>query len=210
MSFSFSELATRRPYAFHVCGTVNFCSIQQSRMLRSARALLTGTGHQQLLIGRRLKTERVSAFGVDIEVRDHRPLIESSLSFPAGYGIDHFVAELNSRVFLWAGTEGGPVRSGKNHIARYAAEGDVRLLRVPTEPLFRLSASPTTKVTFCNSGAARHNNGLPAKRGPKTFVDLLEAERSALEVVELTFMDEVALPEGTMYASGLQSEWRPL
>ena len=210
MSFSFSELAACRPFAFHVCGLVNFHSIQRSRRLRSARALLTGTPCEHLLAGRRLKTERVSAFGVDVEVRDHRPLIAGSLSFPDGYGIDQFVAELNSRVFLWAGTDAGPVRSGRNHIARYSAEGEVRLLRVPTDALLRANVGPMTSVTFCNSGAARHNKGLPAQRGPGTFVDPREANRPASEVVELTFVDEVVLPPGTVYASSLNGDWATL
>jgi len=210
MPFALEELTARRPYAFHVCGTVNFQSIRSSRTLRSAKTLLTGTPHQHLLLGRRTKTERTSISGVDIEVRDHRPLIERSLSFPPNYGLNDFIDELNSRVFLWAGTETGPVRSGTNHIARYSAAGPVFLLRVPTEALLRANPVPILEVTFCNSGSARHNKGMPAKRGPETFVNPASARRPAADVVELTFTGEIVLPMETMYAPSLQNEWLPL
>jgi hypothetical protein len=210
MPFTSAELATRRPYAFHVCGGVNFQSIRSSRTLRSANALLAGTPHEHLLSGRRPKTERVSVAGIEIEVRDHRPLVEASLAFPANYGLRDFIAELNSRVFLWAGTEAGPVRSGRNHIARYCAEGTVYLLRVPTEALLNANPASMLEITFCNSGSARHNNGLRANRGPDTFVSPAAAQRPTSAVVELTFKREVVLPEQTMYAPNLQSQWLPL
>jgi hypothetical protein len=210
MPFTLGELVVLRPFAYHVCGSVNFASIKASRSLRSARSLLSGTEYEQHLRGRRSKAVRVAIDGRDVEIRDHRPLAPGSLSLPEHYTIDDFVDELNARVFLWAGTATRPVDSGRNHIARYASEGNVFILRVPLAALLRDNATQELQVTFCNSGAARHHDGLPARRGPDTFVSPSLAARRRAEVVELTFRGDVTLPPETLYADSLAGPWLSL
>lgn len=210
MPLTSESLCALRPFAYHTCSAINFRSIRASGSLKSARNLLSGTAHEQLLLGRRLETTRVAISGEYIEVRDHRPLVPGSLALPAGYSINDFVDELNSRVFLWAGTELGPVRSGRNHIARYAAEGKIYVLRVPLTRLLQANPSRSMEVTFCNSGAARHNQGQPAERSSVTFVPLSAALKGPAEVVELTFRNQVALPIETTYSENYAGQWERL
>ncbi len=211
LSFTLEEFSELRPYAYHVCGADNFGSIRESRTLKSARTLLAGTEHEHLLRQRRARSARVRIGGRCVEIRDHRPLAPGSLDLPDGYSIEDFVDELNSRVFLWAGTDSRPASgSGRNHFARYSGEGEVYVLRVPVGSLLRANPDREPQVTFCNSGSARHQQGRPVRRGPNTFVSPSTASRRAAKVVELTFRDQVALPTSTRYAGGLEGPWVPL
>ncbi len=210
MPFTSSSLCALRPFAYHVCSAVNFNSICISRTLKSASTLLAGTPHAHLLRGRRQHTSQVVIDGQRIEVRDHRPLAPGSLALPVGYSIDDFVDELNSRVFLWAGTASGPVRSGRNHIARYAAAGKVYVLRVPLVGLLQANPSASMEVTFCNSGAARHHQGRPAQRSSETFIPLSGTLKGPTEVVELTFHHQATLPSETVYSEGSVGQWQRL
>lgn len=202
-------LAAARPYAYHVCGSVNFESIRASRALMSAKVLLSGTPHENLLSDRRKEPVQVSVNGQTIEIRDHRPLVLGSLNLPLGYALDEFIAELNSRVFLWAGTLKHPVPSGRNHIRRYSSLGPVYILRVPLRDLMAANPESMLQVTFCNSGAARHNRGRPARRGPGTFVSLTAATRPIAGVVEITYRGQAKLPDTTAYAANLTGPWFP-
>ena len=207
MAFLLEDLVAVRPYGFHVCSEVNFASIRSSGVLRSAHALLSGTVYEKYLQGRRRDRISVKIGDQEIELRDHRPLAPGSLALPAGYTLEAFIAKLNARVFLWAGTASKPVRSGLHHIARYASEGKVYLLRVPVSALIRANPDVDLEVTFCNSGSARHHGGQPAFRSPETFMPLAKASRRPAEVVELTFMDKVILPEETVYSEMLEGPW---
>ena len=132
------------------------------------------------------------------------------LALPANNSVEDFVDELNSRVFLWAGTASHPIESGRNHFARYSSEGKVFILRVPLAALLRDNAEQELQVTFCNSGAARHHHGQPAQRGSDTFVSPSLASRRPAEVVELTFRGDVTLPSETLYADSLAGAWLSL
>ena len=210
MPLTLNDLSLLRPFVFHVCGIVNFTSIQASRSLKSVAQLLEGTPQEHLLHGRRSASSVVWVEGRRIEVRDHRPLALGSLKLPDGYSVQDFINELNSRVFFWVGTEAGPVPSGRRHIGRYSSEGEVRVLRIPLPGLLEHNSARTAEVTFCNSGSARHNGGLPAYRSPATFQRPKEAERSAAAVVELTYRTEANLPSATLYASNLAGPWAAL
>ena len=207
MPFTLEKFCTLRSCAYHVCGAVNFTSIRSSRFLLSASTLLSGTAYEHLLRARRSSSLVVPVNGRSVEIRDHRPLVPRSLSLPDGYTVEDFVGELNARVFFWVGTESGPVRSGKNHIARYASEGAVYILRVPLANLLRANPTEALQVTFCNSGSARHNQGLPAFRSPATFQAPAEASRSAAEVIELTYRAQAILPPETCYSTSLSGPW---
>lgn len=205
-----AAFADSRRYAFHVCGAVNFDAIRRSRTLRSAASILTGTEHAYLLRGRRDQTLNIALNGTLVQVRDHKPLIPANVELVDGCSLDDFIQELNSRVFLWAGTEAGPCASGRNHIRKYQAEGSVFILRTPTRKLFDLNGIESLEITFCNSGSARQNQGQRAKRGRSTFIRLDSATRQPGETVEVTFRKLAHLPLETEYAEDLSGPWLPL
>jgi hypothetical protein len=210
MPITIAELNAMRPVAYHVCGAVNFDSIKNTHLLKSAQALLENTEYEALLTGRRSQTSRVSVGGQLIEIRDHRPLALGSLSLPAGYTANQFIAEFNSRVFLWAGTSKGPVESGRNHIGRYTEEGEVFILKVPLLKLIDENSPDEIEVTFCNSGAARHHKGKPAQRSPATFSSLKAASRRAAEDREITFRTQAKWPPDSEYSKSISGPWHKL
>lgn len=205
-----SAFVTSRNYAFHVCGAVNFDAIRTTRMLLSAKNILSNSGYGHLLQGRRDRTVEVRTDGGTVQVRDHKPLIQANLELIDGYLFDDFIRELNSRVFLWAGTAAGPCRSGKNHIGKYASEGAVFILRVPMRSLLELNGFENFEITFCNSGSARQIQGKKVKRGRSTFMKLATSNRLPGEVVEITFAGSALLPIETEYARELSGPWLPL
>lgn len=168
------------------------------------------TAAQHFLLGKRRETVDVEVDGRVVQIRDHKPLIAANLELLDGCTFDDFVNELNSKVFLWAGTEQGPCTSGKNHIRKYQAEGSVVILRVPTQMLLAENGLDRFKVTYCNSGSARQNKGQKAKRGKSTFLSLSEAARPPGDLVELTYHRFAKLPSGTQHASSLSGPWSTL
>jgi hypothetical protein len=199
-----------RRCAFHICGAVNFKAIRKSRTLLSAERILSGSGYDHLLQGKRDRTVEVRTDGGTVQVRDHKPLIQANIELVDGYSFDDLIQELNSRVFLWAGTEAGPCDSGRNHIGKYASEGDVFILRTPTRELIELNELQNLEITFCNSGSARQNQGNKAKRGRSTFMKLAAASRPPGKIVEIAFQGLAKLPAETKYAKVLSGPWLPL
>ena len=210
MPVALATFTNSRRYAYHVCGEVNFDSIRSSRTLQSAESILSGTEHESLLRGKREQTQSVTINGALVQIRDHKPLISANIEFDSSYSLSEFLRELNSRVFMWAGTEVGPCKSGRNHIQKYKDEGSVFILRVPTRKLIELNGTENLEITFCNSGSARMNNGQRAKRGRHTFIRLGQAARQPGDIVEITFLGSAQLPVETEYARELSGPWFPL
>ena len=179
-------------------------------MLRSASEILKNTEAQHLLSGKRPSTLNVYINGQLVQIRDHKPLIEANIELMDGCSLDEFITELNSRVFLWAGTDRGPCSSGRNHISNYQDEGEVVIIKVPTLELLEENGAAQFQLTFCNSGSARQNNGQKARRGKATFHSLNSATRRPGEVVEFTFLSQAKLPSGATYAKSLAGPWSPL
>ena len=209
MPITLATFTNSRRYAYHVCGEVNFHLIRISGTLRSAESILGGTEHESLLRGKREQTKSVSVNGALVQIRDHKPLISANIEFNEPYSLNDFVQELNSRVFMWAGTEVGPCKSGRNHIQKYKDEGSVFILRAPTYKLVECNETENLEITFCNSGSARQNNGQRAKRGRHTFMRLAQATRQPGEIVEITFLGVAMLPLETEYARELSGPWFP-
>ncbi|MBX9899879.1 MAG: hypothetical protein K2Y28_03760 [Burkholderiaceae bacterium] len=210
MPITSTAFVASRNYVYHVCGAVNFKAIQTTRTLQSAERILSISGHDHLLQGKRDRTVEVRTDDGTVQVRDHKPLIQANMELIDGYSFDDFLRELNSRVFLWAGTEAGPCKSGKNHIAKYASEGAVFILRVPTRSLLEINGFENLDITFCNSGSARQIQGKKVKRGRSTFMKLATSNRPPGEVVEVTFEGSALLPIETEYAKELSGPWLPL
>jgi hypothetical protein len=204
------RLLQLRPLAYHTCSELNFVSIRRVRALRSAAKLLKGTPHESLLGVQRRESRIVSVPWGQVEVRDNRPLRIGSLSLEAGCTLEDFLLLLNGRVFLWPGDSSGPCKPGPSHFARYQGQGPVHLLRVPLSDLVAENSGRELEVTFCNSGSARHQGGMPVVRGPSTFVPVGRIDRPPSKVKELCFVGAAALPHSTEWATCLSGPWHPL
>jgi hypothetical protein len=207
------ELVELRPWAYHSTTPTNFAAIRIWHRLRSAADLLEGTEHEHLLVERRTETAQVTIDGVRIEIRDQKPLHAGHIVFDPGFTFGEFLAELNDRTFMWAGTAKGPVDRGDSHYARYAASGKVMTIRCRLNRLMELNQNEALYVTKCNSGAPRSHprKGL-AERGPSTFCLLNEAEFGAKDVKEMSYRRITLLPDDTEWTDrlGPAAQWQLL
>ena len=192
MGFSYENLIRSRPFAFHNSCRENFEAIRRRGMLLSTARMLKGTPHEDLLKYRRKSSALIELGEEKIVIRDHKPLRPGSVEFLGGWQLSDMIAELNSRVFLWPGTDGGPIRRGRSHFNRYAAKGSVFTIRMSTRSLLAANRDRKLWVTRCNSGSARHHQGKPVQRGPQTFKFPETATFSPAKVIELSYIDSTA------------------
>jgi hypothetical protein len=143
-----------------------------------------------------------------VVIRDNRPLRPASIQLLGGWSLSDLLQELNSRVFLWPGTEMGPIRRGRSHFERYAAEGSVFSIRVPTLSLVAANHNRDIWVTRCNSGSARHHGGQPVPRGPSTFQVPENAPFRPSQVIEISYVGEARLPPDAQWSESLAGPWR--
>ena len=207
MGFTIEELAKLRPFAYHSSGEENFDAIIRHRRLRSASAILNGAGHDDLLSNRRPSSVTLEVNGETVVIRDNRPLRPASVKLLGGWSLSDWFRELNSRVFLWPGTEEGPIDRGRSHFERYASEGAVFTIRVPTLSLVAANPGRDLWVTRCNSGSARHHGGKPVPRGPSTFQPTHAAGFRPSQVVELSYIAEAKLPPDAQWSKLLSGPW---
>jgi hypothetical protein len=210
LGFSLEQLADLRPFAYHTSGQENFEAIRRHRRLRSARSILEGTEHEHLLVERRKHSVALEVRGESVLIRDNRPLAVGSLDLQGGWSLSDWLGEINSRVFLWPGSENGPIQRGRAHFGRYASEGPVFVIKVPTPSLFAANQDRELWVTRCNSGSARHIGGKPVPRGPSTFQLPTEASFRASEVIELSYRIEASLPHDALWSTSLAGRWSTL
>jgi hypothetical protein len=145
-----------------------------------------------------------------VEVRDNLPFRPGSAKFDGDMTLSGFMEELNSRVFLWPGSADGPIATGRKHLQHYSELGGVRILRFSLQELIRANPDRTLEVTFCNSGSARHQKGLPVSRGRHTFQSVPPLAGAPSDVKEITFIGHASLPTSTVWAESLAGPWRPL
>ena len=210
LGFTIDDLARLRPFAYHSSGRENFSAIQRRGRLRSAKSILAGFGHEELLTTRRPLSVTLELDGETVVIRDNRPLAPGSLQLLAGWSLSDWLMELNSRVFLWPGNEEGPIGRGRSHFQRYESEGEVFTIRVPTISLVRANRERQLWVTRCNSGSARHHGGKPVPRGPSTFQLPEEAEFRPSQVIELSYVAEATLPPDTEWSQAFSEPWNTL
>lgn len=144
-----------------------------------------------------------------VQLRDQDPLHAGKISFRDGWTLDDLVRHLDDHVFFWPGWDHGPVLSGRNHFARYAAEQPV-VLRVATAEL--VGANPGNNPLFCryNSGAPRCTQGYGSPRGKGIFLRADDFPLSPSNVVEVTFRSSVVLPISMQKSGSLSGPWEPL
>jgi hypothetical protein len=198
-----------RPYLYHLTDRSNLDRIRKEKALCCTRELMSRAGRMDLLRTRRKEHERIEIDGSVVTLRDQKPLLSGAIELTGGFTFEKFVKSLNSRIFFWPGDDGGPVRSGQRHFARYASENPA-MLRCRFQSL--ISANPSAEPLFCpyNSGAPRAVNGRKSPRGPDTFLRDYEFPKMVSRVVEVTFAGTVALPSDSEYRSGLHERWNAL
>lgn len=137
------------------------------------------------------------------------PLYEGSIEFQGGWTLGDFVRELNRRVFFWSGWERGLVESGKNHFGRYQQEGPT-VIRVRFDTLRGRNAELTPYFCKYNSGGPRCYRGKGSPRGPDTFSSAEHCQSKRSDVVEVTFLEPVALPTNVEVSDHIAGPWEPL
>ena len=210
MGFSIQILAKLRPFAFHSSGQENFDAIRRHGKLRSTATILEGTDHGRLITNRRKSSVTLEVDGETVVIRDNRPLRPGSVRLQGGWALSDLLLELNSRVFLWPGREQGPIDRGRSHFERYATEGAVFAIKVPTLSLVAANHDRELWVTRCNSGSARHHGGQPVPRGPATFQLTSEAPFRASQVIEFSYLGEAELPPDAQWSTSLDGPWNAL
>ena len=194
---------------YHLTARQNVEHIRALRRLMSTEMLSGAAGQEVDLEARRDNTLPVSVSSSDVFIRDQAPLHVGNIEFEDGWELNDFVKHLNRRVFFWSGWERGPVRHGANHLERYKAESPA-IIRVPFDSL--RGHNPGRTPLFCkfNSGAPRRYQGRPSPRGPRTFLPAHDCPYTPGSVVEVTFLEHVALPPDTEVSNRLNGVWGPL
>jgi hypothetical protein len=103
----------------------------------------------------------------------------------------------------------GPNDYGRRHFSRYEAERP-RVLRVPFVAVVAMNPDSSPFVCRFNSGSPRCSGGRKSPRGPRTFIATTDFGRAPSDVVELTFLDGVALPPETETAATYDGPWSPI
>jgi hypothetical protein len=198
-----------RPYLYHLTNVDNLRSIRRDRTLYPAGQLFARAGQQELLRQHRPEAVIISVDGESIHVRDQAPLKQSNLTLSENWTLQDVVELLNGRVFFWPGRERGPILSGVRHYERYAGD-PIGILRAPSIAL--ISANAASEPQFCkwNSGAPRWSQGRRPVRDRDTFLGSTSAPYAATNVIELTYVSPVLLPEGTVVGPTPLGPWRPL
>ncbi len=126
-----------------------------------------------------------------------------------GWAFADLIAHLNRRVFFWPGDGTGPITAGQNHFQRYRTESPV-IVRCRFDSLRRVNAGNAPQFCRFNSGAPRQNAGEPIPRGPDSFLPAGRFTHGRSNVVEVTFLDRVRLPDDSEVARRFDGPWESL
>lgn len=207
-----SDFVRLRPYAFHTTAAANHPRLLASQTVESARTMFARAG---LADDPRLRMRRAEHTSVDVGVhrvlvRDQRPIAPGAIAFDDGWDLARFVEHLNGFAFFWPGARERPIKYGRNHFARYEAEGEeLVVLRVATQDLFDANADRPPSFSRCNSGSARMQGGKRVPRGGTTFVSASEFPTPA-DVKELVFPGHATLPPSTEWSRSFDGPWTSL
>lgn len=209
MPFGLDKYSKVRPMLYHLTARQNLERIRSLRRLESTELLSRGADQDTDLRARRTETISVAVDSRQLFLRDQAPLHAGNIEFEDGWGLEDLVEDLNRRVFFWSGWERGPIPHGENHFERYKSESPV-ILRTRFDSLCK--HNPKNTPLFCkfNSGAPRRYQGRGSPRGPRTFLPAHACPYTAGCVVEVTFLEAVALPPDTEVSNCPNGGWRPL
>jgi hypothetical protein len=126
-----------------------------------------------------------------------------------GGSFQDFMVALSKRVFFWPGDQDAPNAYGQNFIGKYSGSGwHSIVLRVAFSALLQVNPGVTPYFCKFNSGAPRMWNGRKSPRGRDTFETAQEWSRPPSDVVEVSFMYKVILPDCTEVKES--GAWRQL
>lgn len=204
MAFSLEDYCKLRPFSYHLTASSNAGEILRLKQLVSAEQIFTQANSMEFISEKRKTSSSVLRDGVNITVRDQAPLHSGNMSLPTGYTFADFVKYLNKHVYFWPGDEFSPIGYGLRHFSRYQDEAPT-IFRICTTELFKNNPAPL--FSKCNSGSPRWSRGKIAPRGPDTFTSGLNSNFPKGKVVELVFVDEVALGNNFQYKSLGSKTW---
>jgi len=207
MSLNLVKFRRTRPYLYHLTANGNLPMIRSERVLLSAARLLSGS--PELLLQKRTGCLVIQRDGAVVRIRDQAPLHKGNIRFEDGWNFERFLCCLNERVFFWPGDGNGPISYGMRHYRRYKEENPV-ILRVPFNEL--VAENSVCPPQFCryNSGSPRCSGGIGSLRGPRTFLHAEDAGFSPGSVVEVAFLNQVALPSSVQQSPSPNGPWTPL
>ena len=196
-----------RPYLYHLTDRHNVRRIVESKKLESAIGLMKSGKCIAMSRKRREESIRVTVGETQVMIRDQKPLYLGNIALASDWTFEDVLVALNERVFFWPGCSDGPIPSGVRHFDRYRHEDPV-LLRIRTEELLLLNNGKDPLFCRYNSGAPRCSGGVGSPRGPDTFVRCDVATFTASQVVEVTFVDSVRLPDRIERADSVRGPWK--
>lgn len=206
MAFSLLRFGQVRPWLYHLTSSVNLPRIRSIHRLESAERLLSKAGLPGLLGEHRPAHRILTVDGEPIRLRDQAPLFPGNIEYEDGWDFAAVVAHLNRRAFFWPGGGSGPIDYGIRHFERYKSEQPA-VIRVPTASLLRENRGNPPIFSRFNSGSPRCSGGRKSPRGSRTFLEARQCDFTASEVVEVTFLDEVVLPDDTEFRRGHPTNW---
>jgi hypothetical protein len=209
MPFTLNTFCALRPYLYHLTAAANLPRLLRLRRLQSTADLAREAGRDDLLAVRRREHTPLLVGRETVWLRDQAPLHRGNMALEPGWSFERFVAHLNERVFFWPGGATGPISYGKRHYGRYAAEQPV-IVRLAVASL--VSANPDIALEFsrCNSGSPRYNRGNAGPRGGATFMACSVVQFDPAQVVEVTALGSVFLPDDAKWATSLGGPWTTL
>jgi hypothetical protein len=204
------EFYSRNEYLYHLTSRDNLKSILDGGELYSTkeilrRSSLTNAEKQQILSERRPIHTYVNLNGVEVMIRDQRPISTRALSktLTDNWTVGQFLESLNSRVFFWPN-----LKRLQIHFDRYKSE-EPKIIRVRTQEMIEANANV---LKFCrlNSGATRCHPKwkAPPPRGANTFLKVGDVTYSAREVAEVTFEKLCVLPAQVWTSANPNGQWR--
>ena len=193
MAFTLESFSRWRPYLYHLTHPENLAHIRKKMELRSASSIASEAGVTEQLATKRKCAWPIVLGNHTVFIKDQRPLHAGNIRFEAGWTFEDLLNDLHRRIFFWPGNEEKPIDYGRRHFERYAAELPV-LVRFKTNEVFRGNAPNAPQFCRYNSGSPRCSNGQRSPRGPNTFQCGEDFPGSPSKVVEVTYLNEVALP----------------
>lgn len=209
MSFLLHRYIQTRPFLYHLTYRKNIERIKGLKRLDSTKSLLATANQMDLLRTRRPNKVPLVIDDQQVFIRDQAPLYEGNIEFTHGWSLHDLIESLNSRVFFWPGTEFGPIPHGIRHFNRYQSEYPV-ILRVRFEALYEINRQREPLFCKYNSGSPRYNQGWPSPRGPNTFLPAETCSYKPSQVVEVTFLEYVVLPDDVEYSNHVDGPWKLL